>query len=85
MALGLKCGGTIESRAERLFSTKGKTLGKHEFKQIRTNLTETKTFINEKTQTEHFCRHKVKVKFSPFVTKSKYLIFSIELFNIKKT
>jgi len=26
MALGLKCGGTIESRAERLFSTKGKTL-----------------------------------------------------------
>ena len=71
MALGLKCGGTIESRAERLFSTKGKTLGKHEFKQIRTNLTETKTLkfcINEKTQTELFCRHKVKVKFSPFAT-----------------
>ena len=27
MALGLKCGGTIEARSERLFSTKGKTLG----------------------------------------------------------
>jgi len=25
MALGLKCGGTLEERAQRLFSTKGKT------------------------------------------------------------
>nr|CAG4650032.1 EOG090X03G1 [Sida crystallina] len=27
MALGLKCGGTLEERAQRLFSTKGKQLG----------------------------------------------------------
>ena len=27
IALGLKCGGNLEARAERLFSTKGKTLG----------------------------------------------------------
>lgn len=26
MALGLKCGGTLEERAQRLFSTKGKEL-----------------------------------------------------------
>ena len=26
MALGLKCGGTLEERANRLFSTKGKAL-----------------------------------------------------------
>ena len=26
MALGLKCGGTLEERANRLFLTKGKTL-----------------------------------------------------------
>jgi len=26
-ALGLKCGGTLQQRAQRLFSTKGKTIG----------------------------------------------------------
>ena len=29
IALGLKCGGNLEARAERLFSTKGKTLGRY--------------------------------------------------------
>ena len=30
IALGLKCGGNLEARAERLFSTKGKTLGSYD-------------------------------------------------------